>query len=60
MFQCDAASSAKRSLIPNAPKQHHLVNAQKFQMLDDAVQPATIQPLVVVEHERWETRKILC
>ena len=52
MLQCGDSSSNKRSLLLGAPQQNHLVNAQKFQMLDDAVQPTALNPLVVKEHAR--------
>ena len=34
------------------PAQRHLVDAQKFQMMDDAVQPTQQVPVVVAENER--------
>ncbi|ELU01896.1 hypothetical protein CAPTEDRAFT_100167, partial [Capitella teleta] len=37
----------------SALQRQHLVDAQKFQMMDDAVQPLSQEPVVVAENERF-------
>ncbi|KAK7492766.1 hypothetical protein BaRGS_00016071 [Batillaria attramentaria] len=39
----------------NAPEKsaNHLVMAQKYQLMDEAVQPRSLHPMITREHERW-------
>nr|KAG5703764.1 hypothetical protein BaRGS_009562 [Batillaria attramentaria] len=49
--KCVAESGGiKRSSEKSA---NHLVMAQKYQLMDEAVQPRSLHPMITREHERW-------
>ncbi|XP_076455691.1 semaphorin-5A-like isoform X2 [Babylonia areolata] len=49
--KCVAESGASKRSSEKSPAR--LVMAQKYQLMDQAVQPDTLQPIVVREQERW-------
>jgi len=59
LFQCTGSASKQRGgggaadTNQTLPTQRLLVDAQKFQMMDGAVQPTRLEPFVVAENERY-------
>jgi len=57
LVQCAASNKSGSSSSTGDGNQSQtprpLVDAQKFQMMDGAVQPARIEPFVVAENERY-------
>ncbi|XP_074652537.1 semaphorin-5A-like [Tubulanus polymorphus] len=47
--QCEARRVLNRSL----QMQHMLINAQKYQMMNEAIQPTNQRPELVMEHDRY-------
>ena len=54
------AGGAVTMEMNQTPTQRLLVDAQKFQMMDGAVQPTRIQPFVVAENERYDQKSRSC
>jgi len=54
MFQCPGSQSH------HGKYQRLLVDSQKYQMMDHAVQSTSLIPLIVVENQRYCYKKFIC
>lgn len=50
--QCPPSSAAKRSLLGASAKKRTVVDAQKYQLMDLAVQPSALGPILFAESKR--------